>query len=79
MTTIAAPHLLYAYDMEYCKHIYSRRCLHGRQPNVGAALKIRAQHGSDAWVRYNRLLYAIRYAGYGLFALGVIAYITYGE
>ena len=42
----------------------------------GAALKIRAQHGSDAWVRYNRLLYAIRYAGYGL---GVIAYITYGE
>lgn len=43
----------------------------------GAALKIRAQHGSDAWVRYNRLLYAIRYAGYGLFALGVIAYITY--
>lgn len=45
----------------------------------GVALKIRAQHGSDAWVRYNRLLYAIRYAGYGLFALGVIAYITYGE
>ena len=44
----------------------------------GAALKIKAQHGSDAWVRYNRLLYAIRYAGYGLFALGVIAYITYG-
>lgn len=44
----------------------------------GAALKIKAQHGSDAWVRYNRLLYAIRYAGYGLFALGVIAYITHG-
>ena len=77
MTTIAAPHLLYAYDMDYYKHIYSRRCLHGSRM-WGAALKIKAQHGSDAWVRYNRLLYAIRYAGYGLFALGVIAYITYG-
>ncbi len=36
MTTIAAPHLLYAYDMEYCKHIYSRRCL---QPNVGSRVE----------------------------------------
>ena len=79
MTTIAAPHLLYAYDMEYCKHIYSRRCLHGRQPNVGSRVEDKGAARERAWVRYNRLLYAIRYAGYGLFALGVIAYITYGE
>lgn len=39
MTTIAAPHLLYAYDMEYCNNIYSRRCLLGRQPNVGSRVE----------------------------------------
>lgn len=35
MTTIAAPHLLYAYDMDDYKHNDSSCCLYGRQQDVG--------------------------------------------